>query len=245
MDGPLRHDLVNDGDRRVNALFPIVLKTEIAVGGGRIFPGNHENGEAVSNQEAHQRIVRRKIENIILHDPGRHDQYGLRPHRRCGRRILNELDQIVAIDDLARRHRNILADGKLLIMSGTALEQALPVLHPVVQAIDEIASASLHNLAQHFRVGAGKVRRSDRVETLTCHEIGDRSVGMRQAAERWIVAECHQSSFSKKAWASRLKGGNSQSRPAKRRSAAGGLITDHGWNVACLGTMAFMNCMPC
>ena len=80
----------------------------------RILPGNHEHRIALRDEIADKRVLRRQIEDIIFHDPGRHDQDRLRPHVRRRRRILNELDQAIAKDDLARRDRDVASNLRTL-----------------------------------------------------------------------------------------------------------------------------------
>ena len=80
----------------------------------RVFPGDHENRKALSDKIFDKRIVRRKIENVVFHDPGRNDEDRFRPHLCRGRRVLDKLDEAVAIDDFPRRDRDVAADDEIL-----------------------------------------------------------------------------------------------------------------------------------
>ena len=60
----------------------IVVHAQVPIGLGGIAPGDHEDGMTLIDQVFDQGIVRRQIEYVVLHDPGRHDQYGFRMH--CG-----------------------------------------------------------------------------------------------------------------------------------------------------------------
>jgi hypothetical protein len=78
----------------------VVLDAEAAVFASRIFPGDHEHGVALLDKIADERVLRRQVEDIVLHNPGRHDQDGLGAHLRRCRSVLTEFDQAIAKDDL-------------------------------------------------------------------------------------------------------------------------------------------------
>ena len=68
-----------------------IVKADVAVLWPRIFPGNHEYDEALLREELDQRIRRRQVEDVVFHDPRRHDHDRLRAHafgRRGGRQEL-------------------------------------------------------------------------------------------------------------------------------------------------------------
>ena len=69
-------------------------------------------------QILHQRILRRQVEDVVLHDPGRHDQDRLRMHLVGGRIVLDQLDQFIAKHDLAARGRNGFADDEIVAVCG-------------------------------------------------------------------------------------------------------------------------------
>jgi len=54
--------------------------------------------------------VRAEIEHVIFHDPGWNDQHRLGHDALSRGLVLNELHQLVAEHDLARRHGEVLAD---------------------------------------------------------------------------------------------------------------------------------------
>ncbi len=60
--------------------FAIIVKGDLAVGGIGVAPRDHEHGEAFAREIFHQRVVGRQIEDIVFHDPGRHDQNRLGVH---------------------------------------------------------------------------------------------------------------------------------------------------------------------
>ena len=72
--------------------------------GVRVLPGHHEHGEALLGQVLHHAVLRLEVEDVELVDPGRHDQERPLEHGVRGRGVLDQLHQVVAEDDLARRH---------------------------------------------------------------------------------------------------------------------------------------------
>src|SRR6266511_4795849 len=104
------HDAAYGIERRFNAELSIIVKRDLTVGRIRVAPRDHEYGEAFAREIFHQRVLRRQIENVVLHDPGRHDQNGLRMHLFSGWIVLDQLDQLVAEHDLAARRGDGFAD---------------------------------------------------------------------------------------------------------------------------------------
>src|SRR5215472_7369223 len=58
---------------------PPAASIAAAIGGIGILPGDHEHGVPLLDEEAHQRISRREVENVVLHDPcwGDQDRLGV------------------------------------------------------------------------------------------------------------------------------------------------------------------------
>ena len=87
------------------------------------------------------------------------------------RRILDQLDQVVAVDHLARRDRDIAADLEGL---GTdrrlAGKQALHVFQPVTCAAQKVEAALLRGTAQDHRIQPRQVGRCEHVHQLAHHE---------------------------------------------------------------------------
>src|SRR6516162_11047818 len=142
------HFLVRDdgGDRierSHNAEHAIVIEPKIAILRAGILPGYHEDREALLRQVADQRVLRRQIENVIFHDPGRYDQHRRRPHLiGCGS-VLDKFDQPVTKDDLAWRHRHVPTYYEVLGADRPLTgEGALPVFDQVVPAAHQIGATS-------------------------------------------------------------------------------------------------------
>jgi len=92
----------------------LIVHDEIAILGGRIAPGYAEDGMALSDEVADQRILRRQVEDVVFHNPGRDDQHRLGQHRLRRRSVLDELDQMVSVDDFSRRGRDVLPNKEIL-----------------------------------------------------------------------------------------------------------------------------------
>src|SRR3546814_5999961 len=82
----------------------IGFEIEVSVLFSGIVPGDHEDGEALIRQPAHERILGREVEDIVFHDPGGDDQDRFGPHRLRRGLILDEFDECVAIDDRSEEH---------------------------------------------------------------------------------------------------------------------------------------------
>ena len=59
----------------------VVVHRDVAVLGRRVLPRDHEHRVAELGQVVHQRVLRRQVEDVVLHDPRRHDQHRLGVHR--------------------------------------------------------------------------------------------------------------------------------------------------------------------
>ena len=165
-------DGVERGDHALaHILFEAFLR-ELGVG---IDPGHHEHGDALIDAPFDEGFLRRQIENVEFVDPGRHDQQRRLEHLLGGRLILDELDQVVLVDDLAGREREIFADLEQ-IRIGLADAQiavaGLDVLAQHVHAAHQILGVGRERLAQQFRIGQHEIRRRDRVGDLLDVEAG-------------------------------------------------------------------------
>src|SRR5207248_7551143 len=119
--------------RSADARFAIVVEGHVAIARVWIAPGYRKYGEALAGQIFDQRILRRQIEYVVFHDPCRHDQDWLEPHFFGGRTILDQLDQLVAIDDLAGGRRQGFSDNELFVACRLSRSKhAHPVTVPVL-----------------------------------------------------------------------------------------------------------------
>ena len=62
------------------------------------------------DEKANHRALRLEIEDVVFLNPGRDDQDRLQKHLVRRRLVLDQLDQVVAIDDLAGRDRHVASD---------------------------------------------------------------------------------------------------------------------------------------
>ena len=100
--------------------------------GRRVVPGDHEDRVATIDQVLDERIAGREVQNVVLHDPGRHDQHGLVMDLLGGWRVLNELNQPVAVDHLPLRDCDVFAGDKVRrALRRLPAHAALPVLPEV------------------------------------------------------------------------------------------------------------------
>ena len=152
--------------------------------GPGFFQDSDEHGVAPLDEEADQRVGRGEVEDVVLHDPGRHDQDRLGQDRPGGRRVLDQLTQPVPEHDLAGRDGHRLADHELLGPGRLASRgRLLEVLDKVVDAPDEVQPALFDGGAEDLGVGARKVGGGQDVEELTRHERDDRLVVPRHPAD--------------------------------------------------------------
>ena len=90
---PIRDDRRDRVERRHDSERAIVVERDVAILGTGVLPRDHEHGESLVDQVLDEGIRGRKVEDVVLHDPRRHDEDRLRPHLRRRWRILDELDQ--------------------------------------------------------------------------------------------------------------------------------------------------------
>ncbi len=90
------------------------------------------------------------------------------------RRVLQQLDQLVLVDDLARRGGDVLADLERRHVGHRDREPAFAafeIVEQVLQAVQQILAAAIDRRAQHLGIGHQEIRRRDRVDELPCIEI--------------------------------------------------------------------------
>ncbi len=157
-----------DGLQRGNeAELQIVVHVEVAVGLPRVLPGNAEDGVAPVDQVADQRVVRREVQDVVLHDPGRDDEDRLGPDARRGGRVLDQFDQAVAQDDLARRDGDIAANHEVPGAGrGRIAQDTFQIFQCVEGAAYEVGTALIERAAQHHRIAQELVARREGIEQL-------------------------------------------------------------------------------
>ena len=145
----------------------VVGQAEIAVFAVRVLPRNREHGEALVEQRLHQRVVRRQVEDVVLHDPRRNQQHRLGVRGARGRPVLDQLDQPVSIDHLARRARHRLADDESLAAGGRKVERfTRRIFGGVGGAALQVGGRFAQRAIEYDRIRPDAIRRRHRIEPL-------------------------------------------------------------------------------
>ena len=160
-----------------HAHLQVVLHAQVAVRGIGIAPRDHEHRVPLLHQITHHGVVRGQVQDVVLHDAGRHDQQGLGKHLVGGGRVLNQLDQVIAKDHLARCQRHLLANLKVQRLERVAVHAvaSLVLLHHVfgvtLVTLDPALPHGLLALLEHFRVGGRPVGGRQGVQALASKEV--------------------------------------------------------------------------
>ena len=166
--------LLDGVERGVDAFPHVVVEPLLGQARVGVHPGHHEHGVALLHRPAHEGVLGPEVEDVELVDPGREDEERALQHRFRRRRVLDELHQVVLEDDLARRHRDVLADAELGVVRHPDAEPALAALQVVQQvrkALEQVLAAGLGGAPQHLRVGQEEVGRAHRVDELAGVEV--------------------------------------------------------------------------
>ena len=167
MDAPPGQDGADGVERRHHPEAAVVVEGQAPVLGGRIAPGDAEDGVAPAHQPADQRIPRREVEDVVLHDPGRDDQHRLGEDGLGRGGVLDQLDQVVAVDHLARGDRHFVAGAEGLgARRGRAGRGPAQVVDPVAPALDEVHAPRRRPAGEDVRVGQRRVGGRPDVEHL-------------------------------------------------------------------------------
>ena len=164
-------DRVERGERPFEHVVLEILVREV---GARVDPGDHERGVPLIDAPFDEAVLRLQIEDVELVDPGRHDQERALVHLRGGRRVLDQLHQIVLVDHLAGRGGDVLADLERLLVGHADLQAPsapLEVGEQVLEAIQQVLAAGLLGFAQDRRIGQDEVARRDRADELPGVEV--------------------------------------------------------------------------
>ena len=104
-------------------------------------------------------------------------------HFGGGRGVLDQFDQVVAENHLARRDRDGFADDEFRI-PGRLIRRQQPhqVVTPVLPAKDKVLATGLKRFFQHFGIGGGEIGGRQHIEHLAHREFDDRLVLRRHAA---------------------------------------------------------------
>ena len=154
-------ELSVDGlDGRENALMHIVFEGLLGVGRIRVDPRDHEHREALIDRELDEGFLRHEIEDVVLVDPWRHDDERPLVNLLGRRRVLDELDEIVLEDDLARRDGEIAPDlegAEIRLADAQQILRLLKVVREMRHALHEILRIGRKRRADDLGIGEGIV----------------------------------------------------------------------------------------
>ena len=133
--------------------------------GPGVAPGQHEYRIAARDGVRYKGVLRLQVEDVVLVDARRYDHERTRSDLGGGRRVLDQLDQLVFVHHLPRGDGKVAADLESLIV-GLADAALLHVAHQVRQAARQALAAALERLLHRFGIGRREVRRAHRIDPL-------------------------------------------------------------------------------
>ena len=178
----LRHlaELAGDAHDFVNAFEQVVVEAHLGHLGIRIFPARDEDREAVIGEIFDQALFGAQVEDVELVDPRRHDDDRHGMHRFGGGRVVDQFDQAVAENDLARRRRQILADDEGVGFDHLDVPR-LDIAHEVPETAGEALAAGRHETLHSHRIEPEVIGRRHHVEPLAQPERGAPALLVRLA----------------------------------------------------------------
>ncbi len=179
----VRQHLTHHIERIHHAHVQVVVHRQVTVLCARVGPGHGEHRVALTHQVLDQRIVRRQVQDVVLHDPRGHDQHRLGPHLRGAGAVLDQLNEVVAVDDLTGGDGHLMPHAVSLAPGGRCTR--LPALHifkPVLQTLTQIGTAGFLGPLQHLGVAQPEVGGRDHVQHLAHREMDHCLVVWRDTA---------------------------------------------------------------
>ena len=197
VDLAVRNDLGHSIKCRHDAQPLVIVHAQIPILWARVFPRQDEHGVASTHEVFDQRPSRRKIEDIVLHDPCRHDQDWLRKDFLGGRKVLDQFNQAVLVDHLPWSGCNVFA-GLVLFCPERRLAQirTLPVVERILNPLPPPCS-------KVTRVISGFVHGKLDGETMSssCRVTNETTAWLRlESPSISVVALCHHCSFKRNDW---------------------------------------------
>ena len=169
----LRHaaELAHDAHRFAQPLLQVVVEAEVLQLGTRVLPARDEDRKALLGQMLDQALVLVEVQDVELVDPGRADHDRQRTHLLGDRRVVDQLEQPVAPDHLARRGTEVAPDLERVGLDHQQLA-GLEVAQPIGPACLQALAAGLERALDRARVGPEEVAWRDRVEPVVDPEMG-------------------------------------------------------------------------
>ena len=132
-------------------------------------PGDDKDGVPLLDEPAEQRFFRREVEDVEFVDPRRDDEERALPHALGGLRVLDELEEFVLEDHLARRRRQVLAELERRDVGLARKQQALAgrdIVGEHPHSLHEVLSIASRGDLQNLGVGEDEVRGRKRIVDL-------------------------------------------------------------------------------
>ena len=171
VNAPVRNDRRDRVESGHHAEAPVALHVEVPVLGRRVAPREAEHRVAPLDQVADEGILRREVQDVVLHDPGGHDQHRFRVHAPGLRAVLDQLNQPVPVDHPARRDGDLAARSEPRRRRRLAVQDpVLPVGQEVLEPAPEVLAAALGGRPLQHGVGRQEVARRPDVEQLAHDE---------------------------------------------------------------------------
>src|ERR1700730_4296366 len=117
------------------------------------------------DEEADETVLGLQVENVELVDPGRNEQQRYRVGLRGERRVLDQLDEAVSVDDLPLRDGEVLSWRKSFGV-GHSHPTLTQLGNQITQAVSHTAATRLQRLAKSRRVRRQKQGRTRRIDQL-------------------------------------------------------------------------------
>ena len=165
-------DLPDDRKRRLRPVEEVVLQRDVPQGRIRVAVADCKHGVAMRDSPLDEAPPGGEIHDVVLVDPRRTAEQGDLEDGLRLRRVLDQLHQLVAEDDLAGRAGQVLTDGERREINLTRHPAVGgEVLEEVAEAADEARPAGLEGPLEGGWVAPEIVARCERVGDKLCCEL--------------------------------------------------------------------------
>ena len=173
----------DDGAQRIeDTQAQIVVERQVAVARVGVAPGQHINRVPLPHQIVDERVVRLQIEDVVLHDPRRHDQQRLGVHLGGLRRVADQFDQVVPEYHFALRDGQVAADFKARRFGELRrVGRARDIGEPIHRALGQVRAPGLRGVLLHDRIGGEPVGRRQHAQPLAGKKLRHLDVMRRHA----------------------------------------------------------------
>jgi len=157
-------DVLDDVHRRAGAADEVVIHGGVGHRRVGVAVADREDRALVAHRPLDEAALRGEVHHVVLVDPGRAAQQRHVVDLAGLRLVLQDLDEVAAVDHLRRGGGEVAAD-----LERRHVDLARPavvvqhVVDEVAGAVGEAATAGVQRLLEHRRVGDREVRRRERV----------------------------------------------------------------------------------